>query len=85
MSIPLPNKAMVLAAGMGTRMRPLTDTIPKALIEVDGRTLIDHALDHLAEAGVSEAVINFHYRGDQLLDHLAHRSGRVTFHHAQPG
>jgi N-acetyl-alpha-D-muramate 1-phosphate uridylyltransferase len=75
MSINLPQKAMVLAAGMGTRMRPLTDTIPKALVEVDGKTLIDHTLDHLAAAGVAEAMVNHHYRGQQLLDHLGTRQG----------
>ena len=75
MSIALPQKAMVLAAGMGTRMRPLTNTIPKALVEVDGKTLIDHTLDHLADAGVAEAMVNHHYRGQQLLDHLGNRQG----------
>ena len=64
---------MILAAGKGTRMRPLTDHIPKALVEVDGKPLIDHALDHLTQAGVGEAMINYHYRGQQLLDHLALR------------
>jgi len=73
MSVPLPKKAMILAAGKGTRMRPLTDNIPKALVEVDGKTLIDHALDHLNDAGVDQAIINFHYRGQQMLDHLANR------------
>jgi MurNAc alpha-1-phosphate uridylyltransferase len=75
MSIALPKKAMVLAAGMGTRMRPLTNTIPKALVEVDGKTLIDHALDHLDDAGVGHAMINHHYRGQQMVDHLANRDG----------
>ena len=75
MAIALPSKAMVLAAGMGTRMRPLTDTHPKALVEVDGTALVDHTLDHLANAGVAEAMVNHHYLGEQLLDHLSRRKG----------
>jgi MurNAc alpha-1-phosphate uridylyltransferase len=64
---------MVLAAGLGTRMRPLTDDRPKALIEVGGRTLIDHMLDRLAEAGVKRAVVNSHAFADRLIDHLCQR------------
>jgi len=75
MSAPLPNKAMVLAAGKGTRMRPLTDNRPKALVEVDGKPLIDHALDHVAGAGINEAVVNVHYLAQQLIAHLDARSG----------
>jgi len=66
-------RAMVLAAGLGLRMRPLTATRPKPLIEVSGRALIDHALDHLAAAGVEIAVVNVHWLGDQVVDHLADR------------
>jgi MurNAc alpha-1-phosphate uridylyltransferase len=64
---------MVLAAGMGTRMRPLTDDRPKALVEVGGKALIDHMLDRLAEAGVERAVVNVHAFADALIDHLGRR------------
>ena len=69
-----PTKAMVLAAGLGVRMRPLTDKLPKPLVPVAGRPLLDHALDKLAEAGVSEAVVNVHYLPDQIIDHTASRT-----------
>ena len=70
-----PKKAMVLAAGLGTRMRPLTNDRPKALVEVAGRTLIDHMLDRLAQAGVETAVVNVHAFADRLEDHLKTRTG----------
>ncbi len=69
-----PEKAMVLAAGLGTRMRPITDKIPKPLVEVYGKTLLDHGLDALVRAGVKEAVINVHYHADQIEDHVKHRN-----------
>jgi N-acetyl-alpha-D-muramate 1-phosphate uridylyltransferase len=69
----LPQRAMVLAAGLGQRMRPLTLTVPKPLIQVGGRTMLDHALDRLADAGVAEAVVNSHWLGQQIADHLAAR------------
>jgi len=68
-----PKKAMVLAAGLGTRMRPLTDTIPKPLIRVFDKTLLDHGLDALVRAGVEEVVINVHYHADQIEEHVAGR------------
>jgi MurNAc alpha-1-phosphate uridylyltransferase len=68
-----PSKAMVLAAGLGVRMRPLTDHMPKPLVRVAGRPLLDHVLDRLAEAGVAEAVVNVHYLPDQIIDHVAAR------------
>ncbi len=66
--------AMVLAAGIGKRMRPLTASRPKPLVRVDGRPLIDHSLDKLVEAGVSRAVVNVHYLPGQIEAHLAQRS-----------
>jgi N-acetyl-alpha-D-muramate 1-phosphate uridylyltransferase len=68
-------RAMVLAAGLGSRMRPVTDDMPKPLVMVGGKPLIDHALDSLAIAGVETAVVNVHYRADQVVTHLA---GRTT-------
>jgi MurNAc alpha-1-phosphate uridylyltransferase len=68
-----PDKAMVLAAGLGLRMRPLTERMPKPLVSVAGRPLLDHGLDKLGEAGVSEAIVNVHYLPDQIIEHLAGR------------
>jgi MurNAc alpha-1-phosphate uridylyltransferase len=65
---------MVLAAGLGERMRPLTDRVPKPLVTVAGRPLIDHVLDRLAAAGVGRAVINVHYLADQIESHLKGRT-----------
>lgn len=65
--------AMVLAAGLGKRMRPITDTLPKPLVEIAGRTLLDRGLDVLAEAGVERAVVNVHYLPDQIIRHVAAR------------
>jgi N-acetyl-alpha-D-muramate 1-phosphate uridylyltransferase len=67
----LPTTAMVMAAGKGTRMMPLTADRPKPLIEVAGTTLLDHVLDQLREAGVGRIVVNVHYLADQIEAHLA--------------
>jgi MurNAc alpha-1-phosphate uridylyltransferase len=68
-----PRTAMVLAAGLGTRMRPLTDRKPKPLVEVGGKALLDHMLDRLAGAGVETAVVNVHYLAEQIERHVASR------------
>lgn len=65
---------MVLAAGLGTRMRPISDTTPKPLIEVAGRTLLDRAIDRLALAGVARVVVNLHYKAEMVAAHLAARA-----------
>jgi len=69
-----PKTAMVLAAGFGTRMRPLTDRMPKPLVSVAGKTLLDHVLDRLTEAGVERAVVNVHHFAEQMIDHLESRN-----------
>lgn len=74
MSAPnIPYVAMVLAAGLGKRMRPVTDTIPKPLVRIAGKTLLDWGLDSLAEVGVDRAVVNVHYLPDQIVEHVASR------------
>ncbi|HKN31055.1 MAG TPA: nucleotidyltransferase family protein [Roseiarcus sp.] len=73
MSAPIPKTAMVFAAGLGKRMRPITDATPKPLVKVAGRALIDHCLDRLAANGVERAIVNVHWRAGQIEAHLAHR------------
>jgi MurNAc alpha-1-phosphate uridylyltransferase len=68
-----PTTAMILAAGLGVRMRPLTDKMPKPLVRVAGKPLLDHVLDRLADAGVTKAVVNVHYLPDQITQHVADR------------
>jgi MurNAc alpha-1-phosphate uridylyltransferase len=69
-----PKIAMVLAGGRGLRMRPITNTIPKPLVKVAGRTLLDRGLDTLAAAGVERAVVNVHHFPEQIVAHVASRA-----------
>lgn len=71
----VPKTAMVMAAGLGKRMRPLTATRPKPLVEVAGKPLLDHVLDRLRSSGVEKVVVNVHYLPDALEAHLAARAG----------
>ena len=68
------DKAMVLAAGLGTRMRPLTNTRPKPLVSAGGKTLLDHNLDQLAASGITEAIVNVHYLPEQIIAHVQPRT-----------
>jgi len=63
-------KAMILAAGLGTRLKPLTDVKPKALLEINGTTLLEMAVAHLVQAGVKEIIVNVHHFADQVIDFL---------------
>lgn len=78
MSVPVatarPRTAMVLAAGLGTRMRPLTDTLPKPLVPVGGKPLLDHVLDRLDVAGAETVVVNVHFFANKIEEHLAGRT-----------
>ncbi len=67
-------KAFILAAGLGTRLQPYTRERPKPMVEINGKSLIDSALDHLAAAGIKEAVVNTHYMADMLSSHLQKRT-----------
>ena len=68
-----PVTGMVLAAGLGTRMRPITDRLPKPLVTLGGRTLLDHAIDRLAASEVERVVVNLHYKPEMIAAHLAER------------
>ena len=77
-----PRTAMVLAAGLGTRLRPVTETIPKPLIEINGRTLLDHAIDRLALVGVETVIVNVHYKAAMVAAQLTRRDHpRVEISH----
>jgi MurNAc alpha-1-phosphate uridylyltransferase len=73
-----PKKAMVLAAGLGLRLRPITEKLPKPLIEIAGRSLLDRALDRLDDAGIELAVVNVHYLGEMIEEHLKDRATPKT-------
>lgn len=70
----IPKTAMIMAAGFGTRMRPLTEHLPKPLVRVAGKPLIDYSLDFLANSGVEKVIINSHYLAEMLEEHLAKRT-----------
>lgn len=75
-------KAMILAAGLGTRLKPLTDTLPKALVVVEGKTLLEHAVEHLVRHGFDDLIVNVHHFGDLIRDFIAERNQfgvRITF------
>lgn len=75
-----PTRAMIMAAGLGTRMRPLTNDRPKPMVVVGGKPLIDHAIDRLISAGIRTIVVNVHYRAEMLIEHLKSRSDGTKIH-----
>lgn len=79
-----PKNAMILAAGLGLRLRPITDKTPKPLVKVDGKTILDHTLDHLVEAGVERAVINTHHLAGQIDGHVKNRDDIEIILSAEP-
>ncbi len=74
MSSDRPTRGMIMAAGLGTRMRPLTNDRPKPMVVVGGKPLIDHCIDRLVAAGVNMIVVNVHYRAQMLIEHLKRRN-----------
>lgn len=82
--IPMPKRAMVLAAGLGTRLRPITQAVPKPMVKIAGVPMIDSVLDRLADSGVEEAVVNTHHLAEMLQAHLAGRTRpRLAFSHEE--
>lgn len=80
-----PDTAMVFAAGLGTRMRPITNNLPKCLVKVNGKALLDYVLDSLADSGVSKAVVNTHYLAEMVEEHLKSRkSPQILISHETP-
>src|SRR6056297_1821197 len=74
-------RAMILAAGMGTRLRPLTDTTPKALLPFQGKTMLEHVVGHLKDHGIEDVVINLHHLADQVRNYLEkHQFFGINFH-----
>ncbi len=71
----IPRTGMILAAGLGSRMQPITETLPKPLVKVHGKTLLDHGLDMFEKIGVNHVVINVHHHADQIEEHLKARTG----------
>lgn len=83
--IAVPKRAMVLAAGLGTRLRPITETVPKPMVQVGGRPIIDTVLDRLVAAGVEEVMVNTHHLAEVIRTHLSARTEpRIHFSHEDP-
>lgn len=78
LGVQIPKSAMVLAAGLGTRMKPITDSLPKPLVKVCGKTLLDHGLDALNRAGIENIVVNVHHHANLIEDHLAKRGQNIV-------
>lgn len=84
MSVTPPDRAFILAAGRGSRLRPHTDTLPKPLVPVAGKPIIDYVIDDLAEAGVRDITVNLHYMADKLETHLGRKAApHFTLSHEQ--
>jgi len=84
MTARVPERAMILAAGLGSRMGTLTTDLPKPLIPVGGRSLIDHALDRLQAVGVERVVVNLHYLGERIRAHLSMRTAPIIDFSEEP-
>lgn len=72
--------ALILAAGLGTRLRPLTDTMPKALVPVQGKPLLDHTIERLRDAGFTHIIVNVHHLAQQIIDHIAQSDYGLPIH-----